>query len=122
MRFPGLPPSTAFTCWSTSSCSVTWNERKITFLHGHNHRALTEASLDPENALVCYGHTHQHDLKQSGETLVLTESRHLPAIEALSPSPTCVVDRRPLFDVKLRSVIEGTAMPEMLLVSNRCER
>lgn len=61
-------------------------------------------------------------LARPGETLVLTESRHLPAIEALSPSPTCVIDRRPLFDVKLRSVLEGTAMPEMLLVSNRCER
>lgn len=60
-------------------------------------------------------------LARPGETLVLTESRHLPAIEALSPSPTCVVDRRPLFDVKLRSVLEGTAMPEMLLVSNSCE-
>src|SRR5690606_36617554 len=61
-------------------------------------------------------------LSRPDETLVLTESRNLPAIEALSPTPTCIVERRPLFDVKLRSVIEGTAMPEMLLVSNRCER
>jgi len=61
-------------------------------------------------------------LSRPGETLVLTESRHLPALAALSPTPTCVVDRRPLFDVKLRSVLEGTAMPEMLLVSNRCEK
>ena len=61
-------------------------------------------------------------LSRPGETLVLTESRHLPAIEALSPSPTCIVDRRPLFDVKLRSVLDGTAMPEMLLISNSCER
>lgn len=60
-------------------------------------------------------------LAREGETLVLTEARHYGALEALSPAPVCIVDRRPLFDVKLRSVIEGTAMPEMLLVSNRCE-
>lgn len=61
-------------------------------------------------------------LSREGETLVLTEARHYDAVEALSPTPVCIVDRRPLFDVKLRSVIEGTAMPEMLLVSNRCAR
>ena len=62
----------------------------------------------------------QERFSRPGETLVLLRASDYESIKALAP--TCIVDRRPLFDVKLRSVLEGTAMPEMLLISNRCER
>jgi 4-amino-4-deoxy-L-arabinose transferase-like glycosyltransferase len=56
---------------------------------------------------------------EAGETLVLLPAREYPAVQDMTP--TCIVARQPLFDVKLSSVIAGTAMPEMLLVSNRCD-
>ncbi|MDQ3169565.1 MAG: hypothetical protein M3Q55_05460, partial [Acidobacteriota bacterium] len=63
----------------------------------------------------------QERLSRDVETLVLVEAATYQVVKDLSPTPTCIVDRRPLLDVKLRSVLDGTAMPEMLLVSNRCE-
>jgi 4-amino-4-deoxy-L-arabinose transferase-like glycosyltransferase len=56
---------------------------------------------------------------EAGETLVLLPAREYPTVQDMTP--TCIVARQPLFDVKLSSVIAGTAMPEMLLVSNRCD-
>jgi 4-amino-4-deoxy-L-arabinose transferase-like glycosyltransferase len=35
------------------------------------------------------------------------------------PGPTYVVARRPLFDVKARTLLEGSALPDIVLVSNR---
>lgn len=57
-------------------------------------------------------------LARGGETLVLLKKSDYPAVQALGPA--CIVDSRPLLDVKLREIINGTALPEMLLVSNRC--
>lgn len=37
------------------------------------------------------------------------------------PGPTCVIDRRPLFEVKLKSVLAREPLPELLLVTNRCQ-
>jgi 4-amino-4-deoxy-L-arabinose transferase-like glycosyltransferase len=37
------------------------------------------------------------------------------------PGPSCVVERRPLFEMKLRNVLARERLPELLLVSNRCE-
>jgi 4-amino-4-deoxy-L-arabinose transferase-like glycosyltransferase len=34
--------------------------------------------------------------------------------------PTCVIDRRPTFDVKLKNVIARDPLPELVLVTNRC--
>jgi 4-amino-4-deoxy-L-arabinose transferase-like glycosyltransferase len=36
------------------------------------------------------------------------------------PGPTCVIDRRPLFEVKLKNVLARESLPELLLVTNRC--
>ncbi|HUF22999.1 MAG TPA: glycosyltransferase family 39 protein [Vicinamibacterales bacterium] len=58
-------------------------------------------------------------LARDGETLVLLKEGDYPAVQALAP--TCIIDRKPLLDVKLREIMAGTALPEMLLVSNRCE-
>ena len=35
---------------------------------------------------------------------------------------TCVIDRRPTFDVKLRNVLAREPLPELVLISNRCPR
>jgi 4-amino-4-deoxy-L-arabinose transferase-like glycosyltransferase len=42
---------------------------------------------------------------------------------ALAPqigAKTCVIDRRPTFEVKLRQVLARQPLPELLLISNRC--
>ena len=33
---------------------------------------------------------------------------------------TCIVDRRPTFDVKLNAVLERKPLPELLLITNQC--
>ena len=35
--------------------------------------------------------------------------------------PTCVIERRPTFDVKLKTVLTREPMPELVLITNRCE-
>ena len=50
--------------------------------------------------------------------LLMTETDYRAIRETL-PVPTYVVDRHPLFDVTLRNVLAGTALPQVLLVSNR---
>jgi hypothetical protein len=43
---------------------------------------------------------------------------------ALAPqisSTTCIVDRRPTFEVKLRQVLKRQPLPELLLITNRCK-
>ena len=58
-------------------------------------------------------------LARNGETLVLLKEGDYPAVQALAP--TCIIDRKPLLDVKLREIMAGTALPQMLLVSNKCD-
>jgi 4-amino-4-deoxy-L-arabinose transferase-like glycosyltransferase len=36
------------------------------------------------------------------------------------PGPPCVIDRRPLFEVKLKNGLAREPLPELLLVTNRC--
>jgi hypothetical protein len=33
---------------------------------------------------------------------------------------TCVIERRPTFDVKLRTVLTREPMPDLVLITNRC--
>ena len=35
-------------------------------------------------------------------------------------SRTCIIDHRPTFEVKLRQVLARQPLPELLLISNRC--
>ncbi|MGH9373716.1 MAG: ArnT family glycosyltransferase, partial [Vicinamibacterales bacterium] len=35
-------------------------------------------------------------------------------------SPTCIIDRRPTFDVKLKNMLAQQPLPELLLITNRC--
>ena len=42
---------------------------------------------------------------------------------ALAPrigARTCIIDRRPTFDVKLKRVLAREPLPELLLISNQC--
>ena len=44
--------------------------------------------------------------------------------EDLKPSidvPTCIVERRPTVNVKLHAVLARDPLPEVLLISNRCQ-
>ena len=34
--------------------------------------------------------------------------------------PTCVIERRPTFDVKLRNMIDRQPLPELVLITNKC--
>jgi hypothetical protein len=36
--------------------------------------------------------------------------------------PTCLVATQPTFDVKLRNVVARQQLPELWLISNRCEQ
>ena len=60
----------------------------------------------------------QQRLLRPEETLVLLKRSEYAQLHAITP--TCIVDRRPLLDVKLREIVGGTALPEMQLISNRC--
>jgi 4-amino-4-deoxy-L-arabinose transferase-like glycosyltransferase len=62
----------------------------------------------------------QERFAREGETLVLLRASDYAEVQPLAR--TCIVDSRPLLDVKLREVIADTALPQMLLVSNRCGR
>ena len=34
---------------------------------------------------------------------------------------TCVIDRRPTFDVKLKNMLNRDLLPELLLITNKCQ-
>jgi 4-amino-4-deoxy-L-arabinose transferase-like glycosyltransferase len=36
--------------------------------------------------------------------------------------PTCIIDRRPTFDVKLKNMLGRESLPELLLITNKCNR
>ncbi|MDQ3070226.1 MAG: glycosyltransferase family 39 protein [Acidobacteriota bacterium] len=61
----------------------------------------------------------QERLARPGETLVMLKESDYAEVQTIAP--TCVIARRPLMDVKPREIMAGTALPEMLLISNRCE-
>jgi 4-amino-4-deoxy-L-arabinose transferase-like glycosyltransferase len=56
-----------------------------------------------------------------GETYCLIRAADYEAVRDSLPGPTCVLARGPIFDVKVGNVIARTPLPELLLVSNKCE-
>ncbi len=52
---------------------------------------------------------------------VLIEAREYAAIRDRLPARTCVLARAPLFNVKIGSVLARRPLPELLLVTDRCE-
>jgi len=53
------------------------------------------------------------------EVYCLMTAEDYAAVKNTLPGPTYVVVRRPLFDVKVQTLLEGTALPDIVLVSNR---
>ena len=52
------------------SSHPTPSERKLTFMHGHDHRAMTQA-LNQGVRNLCHGHTHHQRNEQVGATRVI---------------------------------------------------
>ncbi len=44
---------------------------RIFFLHGHENKTFNKALDGGDWNLICYGHTHQSDLRMHGETMLL---------------------------------------------------
>ena len=58
----------------------------------------------------------------SGRTayVILPRPDH-EVIQSLTSTPTCIVSTQPTFDVKLRNVLARDPLPELLLITNRCQ-
>jgi hypothetical protein len=52
---------------------------------------------------------------------VLPEDRYTALVSDLGPY-TCVIDRRPTADVKLREILSGQPPPAVVLLSTRCRQ
>ena len=50
---------------------------------------------------------------------ILTEENYAAMAPALGV-PTCVIDRRPTFDVKLKNMLARDPLPELVLITNKC--
>ncbi|HEY1067704.1 MAG TPA: YfcE family phosphodiesterase [Pirellulales bacterium] len=74
--------------WHGAQGSVVWANRTIAFLHGDRPAALKAASLNADNSLVCFGHTHCYSLQRNGETVVLNPG----ALHRANPYTFAVVD------------------------------
>jgi 4-amino-4-deoxy-L-arabinose transferase-like glycosyltransferase len=82
-------------------------------------------------SLVFYLQRHVDQLFAEDQLMTLLRSdRPVYAVlsgrsyAALSKSfdlSTCVIERRPTFDVKLKTVLTREPMPELVLITNRCE-
>jgi 4-amino-4-deoxy-L-arabinose transferase-like glycosyltransferase len=61
------------------------------------------------------------DLWRSGKTIYVVASKEdFEAVTGRLSGAQCVIDRRPTFDVRLRNILAHEALPELIVVSNRC--
>jgi 4-amino-4-deoxy-L-arabinose transferase-like glycosyltransferase len=51
--------------------------------------------------------------------LILSEENYRRLLPRIA-EPTCVIDRRPTFDVKLKNVINKDSLPHLVLITNTC--
>lgn len=58
---------------------------------------------------------------RSGEAWCLIRASDYEEIKDSLPSPTCVRARQPIFDVKIGNVLALRPLPELLLVTNKCD-
>jgi 4-amino-4-deoxy-L-arabinose transferase-like glycosyltransferase len=81
-------------------------------------------------SLVFYLRRHVEQLFEEDRIVALLEG-HRPAYAVLSrenyasianglDARTCIIESRPTFDVKLRTVLAREPLPELVLVTNRC--
>jgi 4-amino-4-deoxy-L-arabinose transferase-like glycosyltransferase len=73
-------------------------------------RIETSYSVDPIRQLI--------DAKQTVYLILPRED--YDAIRSQSTTPTCIVTSQPTFDVKLRNILAREALPDLLLITNRC--
>jgi 4-amino-4-deoxy-L-arabinose transferase-like glycosyltransferase len=61
------------------------------------------------------------DLWRSGKRIYLVVSAEdFDKVKGQLPGDHCVIDRRPTFDVRLRNILAREALPQLIVVSNRC--
>jgi 4-amino-4-deoxy-L-arabinose transferase-like glycosyltransferase len=60
-------------------------------------------------------------LRASREYYLVMRATEYEALKPEMPAPTCVIERRPLFAMKLKSVLAREPLPELVLVTNRCD-
>jgi 4-amino-4-deoxy-L-arabinose transferase-like glycosyltransferase len=60
-------------------------------------------------------------LRSDRPAYAIMPGRAYAALAGSLDLPTCVIERRPTFDVKLKTVLTREPMPELVLVTNRCE-
>jgi 4-amino-4-deoxy-L-arabinose transferase-like glycosyltransferase len=82
-------------------------------------------------SMAYYLHRHVDQIFDEPQFVaVILSSKHVYAVlsdddyAALLPrigARTCIVDRRPTFDVKLKRVLAREPLPELLLITNRCK-
>jgi hypothetical protein len=77
-------------------------------------RRHIDQEFDPEPFIAALGAPHR-----VYATLSDDDYRELAPRIA---SHTCIVDRRPTFDVKLKRVLARAPLPELLLITNQCPR
>jgi hypothetical protein len=73
-------------------------------------------------------HVDKYDDDAPFVSTILSDKRAYAVLSAgdyaaLAPqiaARTCVIERRPTFEVKLRQVLARQPLPELLLISNRC--
>jgi 4-amino-4-deoxy-L-arabinose transferase-like glycosyltransferase len=58
---------------------------------------------------------------QSGRTVyAVLSAENYRDLAGQIGAPTCIIDRRPTFDVKLKNMVSQQPLPELLLITNRC--
>ena len=86
------------TCHDRFGISISTG-RRVAFLHGDDAQRLAETIAAAAYDLVCYGHTHQAEAHQAGQTLVLNPGalyRAQPHTLALVRLPQLEVTHVPL--------------------------
>jgi hypothetical protein len=61
------------------------------------------------------------DVLKSSRMFGVLSERDYAALQNEIGSCTCVLQRVPAFEVKLKQVLTGAALPNLVLISNRCE-
>jgi 4-amino-4-deoxy-L-arabinose transferase-like glycosyltransferase len=59
-------------------------------------------------------------LASANEAYAVLDAKDYEELKPSLPVETCVVDRRPYFDVKLRTVLSHEPLPELVLITTHC--
>ncbi len=76
-------------------------------------RRHVEQIFDDPAALV-------EKMREAREYYLVLRTPEYEELRGSFPVPTCVIDRRPLFEVRLKDVLARKSLPELVLVTNRC--